>query len=269
MARDRLWVGAWRTDRLAAIDPDTNRRLRRLQPPGGGGTADLVVTHDRLWVASRDRRVLALDPRRGLRRGRPVPLATTPSAIVARGDDVWVGLEFGDGPAQMSRIDGRTGDVATSVPVAPHIQGIVYAGGRVWTLHGEPNHLVARDPATLRLLRYVALPGTTAGALASGAGALWATLPDEDQLVRYELRTGQRATVSVGGRPIGVAVHRNDVWVAASGSSTIERVAAASLRPVGDPIRVPLNPLAIAVTDEAIWVTCVGENVVARVAPPT
>jgi len=146
---------------------------------------------------------------------------------------------------------------------------MVYAHGRVWTLHGEPNYLVGRDPVTLRGIQNVALPGSTAGALASGAGALWVTLPDEDQLVRYQPGTGNRATVSVDGRPIGVTVHGKHVWVAASGASTIERIAARSMRPVGDPIRVPLNPLAIAVTDEAIWVTCVGDNVVARVAAPS
>jgi hypothetical protein len=268
-ARDRVWAGAWRTERLAAIDPDTNRRLRRLRPRARGGTADMVAARARLWVATRDRRVIALEPRDGRQRGAPVPLALTPSAIAARGDDVWVALESGDGTAQMIRIDARTRDIAATVPAAPHIQGVAYAGGRLWTLHGEPNHLVARDPGTLKLIRYVALPGTTAGALASGAGALWATLPDEDQLVRYEPETGNRATVSVDGRPIGVAVHGDDVWVAANGASTVERVAAQTLRPEGEPIRVPLNPLAIAVTENAIWVSCVGENVIVRLAPPT
>ena len=139
----------------------------------------------------------------------------------------------------------------------------------MWTLHGAPNYIVGRDPVTLRRIENVPLPGSTVGALASGAGALWATLPDEDQLVRYQPRTGNRATVSVGGRPIGVTVHGKHVWVAALGASTIQRIAARSMRHVGQPIRVPLNPLAIAVTGESIWVTCVGENVVARVAAPS
>lgn len=55
------------------------------------------------------------------------------------------------------------------------------------------------------------------------------------------------------------------VWIAASGTSTLERVTTRGLRQLGDPIRVPLNPLAVGVSGDAVWVTCVGENVVARV----
>lgn len=94
-------------------------------------------------------------------------------------------------------------------------------------------------------------------------------MTDQNQLVRYQPDTENRASVSIGARPAGVTVRGKLVWVAASGSSTVERIAARSMHRVGAPIRVPLNPLAIAATDDAIWVTCVGENVVARVVAPS
>jgi hypothetical protein len=228
-----------------------------------------VRTNNGLWVATRAREVLRLDAATGRQLAAPVPLSMDPSGLAVRGDDIWVGEELDSGAAQIVRIDAASGAIRASVRAGPNIMGLVYARGRVWTLHGGPNHLVERDRRTLRILRYIALHGTSVGGLASGAGALWITIPDQDLLVRYSPRTGNRATVSVGGRPIGVAVRGRDVWVAASGASTVERIAARSMRHSGAAIRVPLNPLAIAVSDDAIWVTCVGDNVIAHVQPPS
>ena len=146
---------------------------------------------------------------------------------------------------------------------------MVYARGRLWTVRGSPNRLTEREPTTLRRLNVVAFAGSAVGGLAFGAGAMWITVTDLHQLVRYQLRTGNSATVSIGARPAGVTVREKLVWVAANGSSTVERVGAHSMRRVGRPIQVPLNPLAIAATDDSIWITCVGDNVVARVAAPS
>jgi hypothetical protein len=267
--RDRIWVGAWRTASLAAIDPDTSRSLRRLRPPVGGGTADMVATAEVLWVATRAGELLRLHPRHGGRLAEPVALTMRPSAIAVRGDDVWIAQQLDDGQGQIVRIDAPTGVIEAAVPVAAGIEGMLYAGGRLWTVRGGPNRLTERDPSTLRAVNVVEMPGSSVGGLAFGAGALWTTVPDQNQLVRYQPDTQNRAMVSVGARPAGVTVRGKLVWVAASGSSTVERIAARSMRLVGDPIRVPLNPLAIAATDDAIWVTCVGENVIARVVAPS
>ena len=58
------------------------------------------------------------------------------------------------------------------------------------------------------------------------------------------------------------------VWVAANGSSTLIRVDARSLRPIGEPIRTPLNPYTLAVGRDGIWLTCLGDDVVAHVDVP-
>jgi len=152
---------------------------------------------------------------------------------------------------------------------ATHVVGMVYARGRLWSLHSGPNNLVARDATTLKPIKNVPLPGAGVAGLAQGAGALWVTIPDYDQLVRYTLRTGKRITVSITGKPVGVAVSGDDVWVAASGSSAIQHVGARSARLIGKPVRVPLNPLAIAIAPHGIWVTCVGGNVIAHVDVPS
>ena len=265
-AAGRVWVGAWRTDHLGAIDPETNRAVRA-RPETGGGTVDMVVADGSLWVLSRARQLLRLDPRTGRQQAPPVPLTMDPAALAVHGEDVYVGEEIlHTGQAQVIRLDKETGAVEATVATGPNISGLAYVRGQLWVVHGGPNHLARRDPQTLRKTKDVLLPGGSIGALAWGAGALWITIPDQDQLVRYRPRTGDRAAVSVNPRPIGLAVHGRRVWVAASGSSTLQRVSTDDLQPVGDPIRVPLNPLAVSVSaDEGVWVTCVGENVVARV----
>jgi serine/threonine protein kinase len=264
VAGDLVWVGALRSGRLAAIDTKTGRRLARLQPVAAGGTTDMLLAYDRLWVGTRTLQVLRLDPRTGRPAAPPIPVRRDPAELAVHGDTLWVAAEDGSG-AEILRFDARTGALEASIPSIPNISGMAYAYGHVWTLHGGPNHLVERDPETLRTVKFISLPGGVAGALATGGGALWVTVTDEDELVRYDPRTHRRATVSVGGHPIGVAARGSRVLVAANGASTLVRLRVRTLRRCGAPTRVPLNPLTVAMSGHTAWVTCVGENVVARV----
>lgn len=264
----RLWVGTFGADRLQAVDARTDRTLRRFRPPVGKGTEGLAVGGDVLWVAARPRRLLRLDPTSGRAVAPPIDLTMRPIELVADGDDVWVSLvPPAGGSAQIARLDAASGTIQTIIPVSTQIRGMVLARGWLWTLHAGPNVLLRRDPRTLVPRQQVDLPGRTVGSLAYGAGSVWATIPDEDQLVRYNERSRTRATVAVGSRPIGVAVRDRQVLVAASGSSTLEFVDARSLRPARDAVRVPLNPQALLVRQDTIWLACVGVNVVARVEP--
>jgi protein kinase-like protein len=262
----RVWVGAWRTDHLAAIDTTDNKTVPGMEPATDEGTVDMVRTGTTLWVATRAREILQLDARTGKQLAPPIPVPMDPTALAVHGTDLYVGQDIDQATPQILRIDTRSRAVLTTKVVSPNTTGMLYTRGRLWSLHGGPNHIVGRDPKTLQAVRDVPLPGGSVGALAVGDGALWATIPDQDQLVRYSLRRGSRATVSVGARPIGLAVRGKRVWIAASGTSTLERVTTSGMRHVGDPIRVPLNPLAVAVTADAAWVTCAGVGVVARVA---
>ena len=264
----RLWVGTFGADRLQAVDVRTDRTLSRFRPPVGKGTEGLAVGGDVLWVAARPQRLLRLDPTSGRAVAPPIDLTMRPIELAADGDDVWVSLvPPADGSAQIARLDAANGTIQAIIPVSTEIRGMMFVRGWLWTLHAAPNVLVRRDPRTLVPRQRVDLPGRTVGSLAYGAGSVWATIPDEDQLVRYNERSRTRATVAVGSRPIGVAVRGRQVLVAASGSSTLEFVDARSLRPARDPVRVPLNPQALLVSQDTIWLACVGVNVVARVEP--
>ena len=264
----RLWVGTFGADHLQAVDVRTDRTLQRFRPPVGKGTEGLAVGGDVLWVAARPQRLLRLDPTSGRTVAPPIDLTMRPVELAADGDDVWVSLvPPAGGSAQVARLDAASGTVQAIVPVSNEIRGMVLARGWLWTLHAAPNALVRRDPRTLAPKQRVDLPGRTVGSLAYGAGSVWATIPDEDQLVRYNERSRIRAKVAVGSRPFGVAVRDRQVLVAASGSSTLEFVDARSLRQARAAVRVPLNPQALLVSEDTIWLACVGVNVVVRVEP--
>ena len=267
-----VWVGAYGSDTLNAIDPSTDRLIRGLQPSvGATGTADIAAGRGELWAATRARQIRRLDPVRGGEVAPPIELALDPVMIAARGNSVVVGVESdetGELTGQLMRFDATSGAVEASREVMHGMAGAVYARGWLWTVHGEPNFIVRRDPTTLKPRRRIPLPGSSIGGLAYGAGALWVTIPDQDQLVRYRLREKLRAAVEVGARPMGVGVRDGRVWVAASDSSRLEQIAADTLKPAGEPVPTPLNPLTIAVGQDGVWVTCTGENVVARVEVP-
>jgi hypothetical protein len=266
---DRLWVGAFHDDYLTLIDRDKGRAVSGMRPTVGQGTADLAVADGTVWIGDRHDRLLRLD-RNARAVAPPIPLPATVVALTIHDDDIWAALE----PAATThlpsivRVDRPTGTVEATLTVAHVMSGIVYARGSLWTMHGAPNFIMRRDPATLAPKRRVDLQGGVSGPLVYGAGAFWATAPDQDQLIRYDPRTRKRASVSVGSRPIGLAVQGRRVWVASNGSSALYQVAARTLQIVGKPVRVPLNPLAVLVRGDAIWVSCVGEDVVVRVRAP-
>ena len=270
-AGGRVWVGAFDSPTLDAIHARTQRRIDRLRPNVGDGTVDIALARDQLWVATRGLQIVRLDAAQGRPVGSPIALPYEPVEIAARGDNVVAGVETmaNELPyARLLRFDASSGEVVASRRVAHGIAGLVFARGWLWTLHGDSNFIVRRHPRTLRARQRIPLPGTTVGALAYGSDALWVTVPDQDLLVRYRPATGHRAEVEVGARPIGVVVRNRRVWVAASGSSTIEQIRARGMRRIGEPIRTPLNPFTLAIDRKGIWVTCVGEDVVARVELP-
>ena len=267
-AGGHLWVGSYGSRTLDAIDVRRDRTIRRLRPDVGDGVADLAVARGTLWVATRGARIVRLDPDDGRPAGPPIALPMNPVVLTARGSAVIAGIEsqdHGSLSAQLLRLDARTGAIEAAVDVAHGFGGALFARGRLWTLHGEPNFIVRRNPVTLRAQRRIDLPGMRVGGLAYGAGALWATVPDQDLLVRWRPRERVRAEVEVGAQPFGIRFSDGRVWVASKGASTLEQVGAHSLRPVGRPLRVPLNPYVVALARDGLWTACVGENVVARV----
>jgi hypothetical protein len=264
----RMWVGSFATTTLDAIDLRTGRPISRARRDVGAGVADLAAAHGKLWVATRANQLLQLDAASGEPNGPPISLPLAPVVVAADGDDVVTGVEFKKDDVQYARlirVDAETGAVETVTNVAHGMGGALYWRGWLWTLHGEPNYIVRRDPETLLAKQRIDMPGNSVGSLTYGAGALWATIPDQDLLVRYRPGWRQRALVEVGARPVGVQISDGRAWVASNGSSTLESVDADSLRHVRRRLRLPLNPLSVLALRHRLWIACVGESTIARV----
>ena len=56
--------------------------------------------------------------------------------------------------------------------------------------------------------------GREPGALAAGAGAVWAAISREGTVARYDIATGRVETIEVGGTPNDLVYARGSLWVA-------------------------------------------------------
>ncbi len=116
-----------------------------------------------------------------------------------------------------------------------------------------------------------ALPvGTTPGALASGAGALWVADEGNDAVLRVDPDTHRivQTIHGVGGGPQAVATSNGDVWVAGTREGVVARVNAASNRVVYK-VPVGVQPAAVVATPDQVWVANSADNTVQRIDPAT
>ena len=129
--------------------------------------------------------------------------------------DLWM-TNFGD--ESVSRRHVETSDVETSESVAKQPGPLVVQHDSVWVGDWDAP-VVVRLPAVgsgppLR----VSLPMTTHPAgvtsVAAGAGAIWATVPDDHALWRIDPKTNRARRIEVGYYPWGVAVGDDGIWVA-------------------------------------------------------
>jgi streptogramin lyase len=130
--------------------------------------------------------------------------------------DLWM-TNFGD--ESVSRRHVETADVETSESVAKQPGPLVVQHDSVWVGDWDAPDVV-RLPAVVGSgppLR-VSLPMTTHPAgvtsVAAGAGAIWATVPDDHAVWRIDPKTNRARRIEVGYYPWGVAVGDDGIWVA-------------------------------------------------------
>jgi peptide/nickel transport system substrate-binding protein len=108
------------------------------------------------------------------------------------------------------------------------------------------------------------------GAVATGEGNVWVTLPDRGAVVEIDAETMSIVdTVPVGSNPVGIAVGADSVWVANGGNSTVSRISPARNNDVVHTIDVPGAPAAIAVNAEGVWVADSLGDTVTLIDPET
>ena len=188
-------------------------------PTGIGIFRGMAYGGGSLWLAdatdAQTRRVTEVDPRTCERHST---WANRDLKVLAWSDDygdLWMDDFLG---GSVSRMHAETrGVTKTYDSVANNPGSLVVAGDAVWVGDWDVPDVV-RLPAvgsgsprhvTLRVLTRPA--GVTS--VAAGAGAIWATVPDDHALWRIDLRTEEATRIPFRYSPWGVAVGDDGIWV--------------------------------------------------------
>jgi DNA-binding SARP family transcriptional activator len=193
----------------------------RLFPATDGYYRGLAYGGGSLWAADvsggavQGRGLTKLDPGPHERR-RVIRLERHANALSWSADygDLWM-TNFDD--QSVSRLHAETGDVRPFERVANNPGALAVEGDSVWA--GDWNApVVVRLPAVGSAPpRHVSFDVTVKRAgvtsVAAGAGAVWATVPDDHAVWRIDPRTNRATRIEVGYYPWGVAVGDDGVWV--------------------------------------------------------
>jgi streptogramin lyase len=201
---------------------------------------------------------------------RIIPLDGRPDGAVVTAGSVWVA----DGTSgRLARINpghtnvqqriafpaASTRRVPSNRVLTPRTT-LAAAGGAVWITNGSRS-LIRVDARTGRVR---SLPvGRSVGAVAAGAGALWAVSPASATIVRIDPRTG-RATdhVPIVARqgpdapaPTAIAATAGSVWVLNRNTATVTRIDPATLG-IHSTVRLGVErvPVDIAAVGATAWV---------------
>jgi YVTN family beta-propeller protein len=192
-----------------------------------------------------------------------IPVGNGPSAIAIGDGAVWV-VNSLDGTVW--RIDPGTNTPVAKIGVGTQPVGIVYAVGSVWVANTGDGTITKIDPGSDKPTTF----DVAATELAFGAGTLWATERDANQVVRIDPTTGQQvfAPIHVGSGPTGIAFGDHAAWVANSLDGTVSRIdpdtnSQAAVIAVGD------GPTGVAVGPRGVWVSNEFGGTVVRIDPRT
>jgi hypothetical protein len=125
---------------------------------------------------------------------------------------------------QRVRPRGRIALVAGGlVVVLVVVLAIALGGGGGGGGGGSGRSNPAVSGAGLSIASTVALGGTPAALSVGPEGNLWASLPDDGEVVRIGATAGRERTFAVGGHPSAIAAGRNGLWVAGSTAGPLAR----------------------------------------------
>ena len=267
---------AWRSqdprrvapDSLAAIDVRSNRVAAVV--PVGSSPGPVASGSGALWVADvGDQTVARVDPAKQ-RTVRTLSVGGTPTGLAASADAIWVvQANPGSDSVSVRRIDpqfdtvGPRRRLGNVVPGGP---GSVAARGRSVWVAPSSGLLTRLDPRTGRVAHRLD-PNAAPAGIGLGAGALWVTDGDADNVTRID-RTGLRTPIAVGNGPSAIAVGAHAVWVADALDNAVVRIDPDTAA-VTTTIRVGRSPMAIAVGAGSIWVANSGDGSVSRIDPAT
>jgi DNA-binding SARP family transcriptional activator len=189
-------------------------------PAGNGYYQGLAYGGGSLWVADvsggeiESHGITELNPRTGKQRSIQFDRHASVLAWSEGYGDLWMD-HFAGG--SVSRMNAQTGDVKTHELVATNPGVLVVQGDAVW-IGDWATPTVVRLPAIgsgaprkIRLPVVAHPAGVTS--VAAGAGAVWATVPDDHAVWRIDLKTNHATRIGLRYFPWGVAARDDGIWV--------------------------------------------------------
>jgi YVTN family beta-propeller protein len=208
-----------------------------------------------------------------------IPVGIRPGAIAGGRGAVWV-ANLDD--QTLTKIASTSRMPADTVPLADRTPtGLAVGEGGVWVAHGLRGQLSRVDPQFGTVTKTLdvtsgLVPGVR-GAVATGAGAVWAVY-DDSTFARIDPADPPHVARSgvAGDGPTALVVARGLIWVVNALEPTVTRYSPDTFDegPIGLAIRVGRRPTAIAEGEGALWVANADDDTVTRIdlttsaAPP-
>jgi YVTN family beta-propeller protein len=220
---------------------------------GGGGVSARVAPNSLAIIDPASNKVVG-----------SLPVGIRPSSLAAGEGSIWV-ANLDD--RTLSRIDPRTVSLQRTLSLDATPTGLAAGSGAIWVANGLLGTVSRIDPSVDQVTATVNVTErSSSGAVAVGAGSVWAVFGDS-VLARIDpLRDRVAATGTVGGSPSGIAVGAGAVWVASSSENSVSRILPETASSVAT-ITVGRQPSGIAIGEGAVWVTDRSDDLVSRIDP--
>lgn len=216
----------------------------------------LIGEPNGMWVANVDEGLVRMDLATGETTAR-VAMGDVPLALEIAGGALWAASS--EPTPELVRVPlgdpGAAGRIA--LPLPPRLESSITSDGTlVWLLVGGPLTLLGVDQTTGAIVRiFPVTPGLQA--LRFAEGALWASSPATNEVVRLDPATGaETLRVAVGPQPAFIASGAGALWVMNQGDGTVSRI-----DPVDASVVATIAASSghidggdIIATDSAVWV---------------
>ena len=221
--------------------------------PGGELPVGVAVAGNRIFTADRTGSQILLGNAKTREGITAVPTRENPEDLIVDSGALWV-TEPAANAVIRADID-LSNQQEISVGTDPN--GIAAAtDGTIFVTNFGEGDVSRIDPAdpTVEAER-IEIEATNPHGIAVADGVLWVTDRATNELIQYDLGSGDRNAAGVGSNPKGVAVSDGVVWVANADDGTVSLISEADLAPIGDPVGVGGQPRAVDVFDGKVWVS--------------
>ena len=271
-----IWIANSAEGTVSKINTQTGEEVGRYTV-GSSPSRTAVDLEGNVWVGNRNsgnvHRIRLLDCEGQACVDPPINTGEIPRGLaVDANNQVWVGNY---NSRTVTRINPETMRVEHTVNIPGNVYGLaIDSEGNLWTSERGGGFISRISTETGQLIETLTPPFSLSlyGIAVDGEGNVWLGNFTEDNILKYNPRTGQwqQFRDPNASRTRGLAVDGNGfVWVANSGSNNVSKFRATDGSYVGS-YRVGSGPIGMAVDNDGnIWAVNQGSNDAYKLNPDT